>query len=182
VVNENDEGLYARVATLDAGNNRGTFFRPEIDDEVLIGFMNDDPRHPVILGMLHSSNKAAPWEPENDNPKKGYVSRSGIRMSFDDEKKCLLIETPGNRMLEMDDDAGTITIKDANGNKIMLGSDGITIESAKDLVLKAAKSISLSAPEVSMKADATMSVEGGGSTSMKSNGITEVKGSMVKIN
>ena len=182
MVDENDEGLYARVATLDAGNNRGTFFRPEIDDEVLIGFMNDDPRHPVILGMLHSSNKAAPWEPENDNPKKGYVSRSGIKMSFDDEKKCLLIETPGNRMLEMDDDAGTIIIKDANGNKIIMGSDGITIESAKDLVLKAAKSISLAAPEISMKADATMSVEGNGSTSVKSSGITEIKGSMVKIN
>jgi Rhs element Vgr protein len=182
LVDENDEGLYARVATLDAGNNRGTFFRPEIDDEVLVGFMNDDPRHPVILGMFHSSNKAAPWEPENDNPKKGYVSRSGIKLSFDDEKKCMFIETPASRMLEMDDDAGTITVKDANGNKIVMGSDGITIESAKDLVLKAAKSISLTAPEVSLKADATMSVEGGGSTSLNSNGITEIKGSMVKIN
>ncbi len=182
LVNENDEGLYARVATLDAGNNRGTFFRPEIDDEVLIGFMNDDPRHPVILGMLHSSNKAAPWEPENDNPKKGYVSRSGIKMSFDDEKKSLVLETPGNRMLEMDDDSGTIIIKDANGNKILMDSNGITIESAKDLVLKAAKSISLSAPEVDIKADVTMSVEGAVSTSVKSNGITEIKGSMVKIN
>lgn len=182
LVNENDEGVYARVATLDAGNNRGTFFRPEIDDEVLIGFMNDDPRHPVILGMLHSSNKTAPWEPENDNPKKGYVSRSGIKISFDDEKKCLLMETPGNRLLEMDDDGGTITIKDTNGNKIRMDSDGITIESAKDLVLKAAKSISLAAPEVSMKADATMSVEGNGSTSVKSSGVTEIKGAIVKIN
>ena len=182
LVNENDEGVYARVATLDAGNNRGTFFRPEIDDEVLVGFMNDDPRHPVILGMLHSSNKAAPWEPENDNPKKGYVSRSGIKISFDDEKKCLLMETPGNRILEMDDDAGTISIKDANGNKIIMDSNGITIESAKNLVLKAGKSISLSAPKVSMKADATMSVEGSGSTSVKSGGVTEIKGAIVKIN
>lgn len=182
LVNENDEGVYARVATLDAGNNRGTFFRPEIDDEVLVGFMNDDPRHPVILGMLHSSNKAAPLEPENDNPKKGYVSRSGIKMLFDDEKKSMLIETPGNRMIEMDDDAGTISIKDSNGNKIIMDSNGITIEAAKDLVLKAGKSISLSAPEVSMKADATMSVEGNGSTSVKSSGVTEIKGAIVKIN
>ena len=103
-------------------------------------------------------------------------------MSFDDEKKCLLIETPGSRMLEMDDDAGTITIKDANGNKIIIGSDGINIESAKDLVLKAAKSISLAAPEVSLKADATMNVEGSGSTSVQSSGVTEIKGAMVKIN
>lgn len=182
LVNTQDEGIYARVATLDAGKNRGTFFRPEIDDEVLVGFMHDDPRHPVILGMLHSSNKNAPWEPENTNPLKGYVSRSGIKMSFDDEQKCLRIETPGSRVLEMDDDSGTVSVKDANGNKIVMDSNGVTIESAKNLVLKAAKTVSLSAPQVSIKADAAMLVEASGSTTVKSSGITEIKGAMVKIN
>jgi phage baseplate assembly protein gpV len=182
LVNENEEGVYARIATLDAGNNRGTFFRPEIDDEVLVGFMNDDPRHPVILGMLHSSKKPAPIEPKNVNNEKGYVSRSGVRMIYNDEKKSVLIETPGSRSIEMDDDAGSITIKDSNGNRIVMDSSGITIESSKDLVLKAAKSISVSAPEISLKADASMSVEGGGTTSVKSSGVTEVKGSIVKIN
>lgn len=182
IINEEEDGVYARIATLDAGNNRGTFFRPEIDDEVLVGFMNNDPRHPVILGMLHSSKKAAPLEPENDNPKKGYVSRSGIKMLFDDEKKSLLIETPGSRIIEMDDDAGSISIKDPNGNKIIMDSNGITIESVKDLVLKAGKSISLTAPTISMKADVALSVEGNGSTSVKSSGVTEIKGSLVKIN
>ena len=52
------------LATLDAGKERGTFFRPEIGDEVVVGFLNDDPRHPVILGMCHSSAKPAP-EPAN---------------------------------------------------------------------------------------------------------------------
>jgi len=182
LINHAEDGVYARIATLDAGNNRGTFFRPEIDDEVLVGFMNDDPRHPVILGMLHSSKKAAPLEPENDNPKKGYVSRSGIKLLFNDEKKSLLIETPGSRIIEMDDDAGMISIKDANGNKIIMDSNGITIESVKDLAFKAAKSISFSAPTISLKADATLSVEGSGSTSVKSSGVTEIKGSLVKIN
>src|SRR5207237_789890 len=78
LVNDADEGIYARVATLDAGDNRGSFFRPEINDEVLVGFMNDDPRQPVILGMLHSSSKKAPLEPEEANNEKGFVSRSGI--------------------------------------------------------------------------------------------------------
>lgn len=182
LVDVGDDGVYARIATLDAGNNRGTFFRPELNDEVLVGFMNDDPRHPVILGMLHSSNKAAPLEPKNDNHKKGYVSRSGIKMLFDDEKKSLLIETPESRIVELDDVAGTISIKDPNGNKIIMDSNGITIESVKDLSIKAGKSISLSAPTISMKADATLSLEGTGSTSVKSGGVTEIKGSLVKIN
>ena len=38
-----EQGVWARVATLDAGNDRGTFFRPEVDDEVVLGFFHDDP-------------------------------------------------------------------------------------------------------------------------------------------
>ncbi|MBL7740222.1 MAG: type VI secretion system tip protein VgrG [Chitinophagaceae bacterium] len=182
LVNKDDEGIYARVATLDAGDKRGTFFRPELNDEVLVGFMNDDPRHPVILGMLHSSSKQAPLEPENENHLKGYVSRSGIKILFDDEKKCLLIETPGNRVAELNDDAGAITLSDDHGNKIVMNADGISIESAKDLVLKAAKSVSISSPEITIKADASLSLEGSGSVKLKSGGIAEIKGSLVKIN
>lgn len=70
LVNEQDDGIFARVATLDAGKDRGTFFRPEVEDEVLVGFLNDDPKSPVILGMLHSSAKPAPLEPEDKNPEK----------------------------------------------------------------------------------------------------------------
>jgi len=70
LVNASDDGIYARVATLDAGDNRGSFFRPESGDEVIVGFVNDDPRHPVILGMLHSSAKKAPSNRKKQIPKK----------------------------------------------------------------------------------------------------------------
>ena len=182
MVNDQDDGVWARIATLDAGNNRGTFFRPEIDDEVVVGFMNDDPSHPVILGMLHSSAKPAPLEPENANREKGYVSRSQIKLIFNDDKKSVIIETPGSRVIEMDDDAGTITIKDGNSNKIVMDQSGVTIESATEMTIKAGTSLSISAPQISLKADASMSVEGSGSASISSSGITEIKGSLVKIN
>ena len=55
MVGAGEEGLWARLATLDAGDGRGTYFRPEIGDEVVVGFLDDDPRNPVILGMCHSS-------------------------------------------------------------------------------------------------------------------------------
>lgn len=182
LVNDQDDGIYARVATLDAGDKRGTFFRPEVDDEVVVGFMNDDPRNPVILGMVHSSAKSAPLEPATANPEKGYVSRTGIKVIFNDEKKSIHIETPGNRVFEMDDDGNSITVKDANGNKMVIDQGGISIESVKDLTIKAGSSISISAPQLSLKADGTLSVEGSGSTSISSSGITEIKGSLVKIN
>src|SRR6185312_3619158 len=182
LVNNQDDGIYARVATLDAGDQRGTFFRPETGDEVLVGFMNDDPNNPVVLGMLHSSAKPAPLEPEDSNPEKGYVSRSGIKLIFNDEEKSIHIETPGNRVFELNDDQNSITVQDADGNKMTIDNSGISIESTKDLTIKAASSISISAPQVSIKADGTLSAEGSGSTSISSSGITEIKGAMVKIN
>lgn len=182
MVNDQDDGIYARVATLDAGDNRGTFFRPETNDEVLVGFMNDDPRNPVILGMLHSSAKSAPLDPQDSNPEKGYVSRSGIKLIFNDEQKSIHIETPGNRVFEMNDSESSILLQDGDGNKIVIDSSGVTVEAATNLTLKAGSSLSIAAPQISIQADASLSLEGSGSTSVSSSGVMEIKGSLVKIN
>ena len=182
MVNDQEDGIYARVATLDAGDKRGSFFRPELNDEVVVGFMNDDPRNPIILGMLHSSAKAAPLEPQDSNPEKGFVSRSGIKLIFNDEQKSIRIETPGNRVFEMNDSESSIRLQDGDGNKLVIDQSGVTLEAATNLTLKAGSSISISAPQLSLKADGTLSVEGSGSTSVSSSGITEIKGALVKIN
>lgn len=181
VVNNEEEGLYARVATLDAGKDRGTFFRPELGDEVVVGFINDDPANPVILGMLHSSAHAAPLEPEDSNDKKGYVSRSGIKMIFDDGQKIIRIETPGNRVFELDDNAGSISLQDGDGNKINIANNKISIEAVQELEIKSGGSISISAHKVTIEGDSTLNLEGG-STNLKGSGTTVIKGSMVKIN
>ena len=181
-VNDQDEGIFARVATLDAGNNRGTFFRPEISDEVIVGFMNNDPSHPVILGMLHSSSISSPIQPETSNNKKGYVSRSGIKVTVDDGENSIVIETPGSRIFKLDDSANTITVNDGAGNKITMEPNGVTVEAAVNLTLKAGATLSLAAPQMSIKADGAMSMEGSGGISVKSSGITEITGSIVKIN
>src|SRR3546814_9649239 len=88
-INKDDEGIWSRISTLDAGKNRGTFFRPEIGDEVIVGFINNDPRFAVILGMCNSSEKAAPMPRSDDNHEKGYVSRSEMKMIFKEEKKTI---------------------------------------------------------------------------------------------
>jgi Rhs element Vgr protein len=82
IVDAEADGVWARVASLDAGDQRGFFFRPEIGDEVVVGFLEDDPRRAVILGMLHSSAKAAPLQGSDDNHEKEYRSRSGMRLYF----------------------------------------------------------------------------------------------------
>ena len=182
MVNSQEDGVYARLATLDAGNKRGTFFMPEVGDEVVVGFMNNNPAQPVILGMLHSSKNAAPLQPESANNKKGYVSRSEIKILIDDGEKSITIQTPGGHIFVMNDNEKSIKLTDSNSNKITMEQSGITIESATALTLKAATTLSISAPQLSAKADGELKMEGGGSTKVSSSGVMTIQGSIVNIN
>ncbi len=182
LVVDGDDGVWARVAAVDAGSDRGFFFRPELGDEVLVGFLDDDPRQPVVLGMLHSSAMAAPLSPSNDNPQKGYKSRSGIELLFDDEKKVLTLLTPGGNSLVLDDDAKGITIKDQNGNKIVLSSDGIAIESSKALTLKSGTEASVEGgTSLDVKAGTALTCEGTASHDIKSGGVVKLAGSAIQL-
>lgn len=189
VISPADEGAWARIATLDAGNGRGTYFRPEIGDEVIVGFLNDDPRHPVVLGMCHSSAKPAPEPAKDSNHHKGYLSREKLKLSFDDEKKIIAVETPAGNKLSLSEDAKGISLADQNGNKITLDDSGITIESVKDLVLKASKDLKAEGTNTELKANASFKASGTGSaelssasTTIKGNASTVIQGGMVQIN
>jgi len=180
---DSQEGIWARVASLDAGNNRGSFFRPEIKDEVVVGFLNDDPRHAVVLGMLNSSAKPAPIEAKDSNPQKGFVTRGQLKFLFDDEKKTVTLETPKGKTFCVDDEGDSIVLSDQHGNKISMTADGITLESGKDLNLKAATgTISLEGLNIDQKADAKFSAQGNAQAALQSSGQTVVKGSIVNIN
>ena len=177
-----DDGVWARVACLDAGNDRGLLIRPEIGDEVVLGFLDEDPRAPVLLGMLHSSAKAAPLAPSNDNHEKGFISRSGMRWLFDDDKKVMTLSTPAGNSLVLSEDEQAITLKDQHGNSLTLDAEGITLNSSKALTLKAATesnfetgtSFGIKAVNLSLEASASAELKGGATTTLK--------GGMVQIN
>jgi Rhs element Vgr protein len=183
LVHPSDEGAWMRMASPDAGSSRGMIFRPEIADEVIVGFINNDPRHGVVLGMLHSSAHAAPLPGSNDNHEKGYVSRSGIRLHFDDDKTIVTLSTPGGHTLVLDDNDASVRIEDSNGNKLVMNSDGIGIESVRDLKLKAAADLTAEAgANAEFTAGASAKVEGGAGAELSAGGNTTVKGAMVQIN
>lgn len=182
LVEKESKGIWARVATLDAGNERGSFFLPEIGDEVIVGFINDSPQDAVILGMLHSSAKPAPLSASDDNHQKGFFTRSGMKLLFDDDKKSVLLETPNGKKITLDEDAGYILIEDENGNVAQLKDDGISVESNGDIRLKAGGDLVLEGMNVSVKANVQLSAEGSGGAEVTSNGVTTIKGSVVQIN
>ena len=182
IINNEEQGIWTRIASLDAGENRGAFFRPEIGDEVIVGFINDDPNHAVILGMLHSSAKPSPIVASDDNHEKGFVTRSEMKLLFDDEKKSITIETPGGKKISIDEDAGSIIIEDDNSNSITLDSDGILAESGKDFIIKATGDVKIEGTNIELKANANFKAEGGAGAEVSTSAVAVLKGSLVQIN
>ena len=188
-IDNNAQGIWSRVACLDAGDDRGTFFRPEIGDEVIVGFINDDPNHAIVLGMLNSSAKKAPLSASDDNHEKGIFTRSKMRVHFHDQTKTITIDTPAGNSIKLDEQGQTIEIKDQNSNKITLSTTGIKlssqqnidIEAGVNLSLKAGASLTIGGATLSVKADGNISMEGA-IAKLSASGITEISGSLVKIN
>ena len=177
-----EEGIWARVSTLDAGDGRGTFWRPEIGDEVVLGFLNDDPRAPILLGMMHSSAKPAPLEGADDNHEKGIVTRSDIKVMFNDDTVVVFIETPNGNTVTLSDDKGGIFMKDENGNTLTMNADGITLKSAADITFIASGDITSQGTNITSAASAELKGEGSVVAELSSGGSTVVKGSVVQIN
>ncbi len=194
IIDNSARGVWARVATLDAGSGetnggRGSFFLPEIEDEVIVGFLNDDPREAVVLGMLNSSAKPAPINAQDDNHEKGFVTRSKLRVHFNDDTKTISIDTPAGNSIILDEDTTSITIEDQNGNITKMNTDGIEmkspgnikVEATGNLDMKAGMNMTLDATQITVKASASMEVKGA-TTSVSADGPTTIKGAIVNIN
>jgi Rhs element Vgr protein len=189
LIDNQSQGTWMRASSLDAGSDRGAFFRPEIDDEVIVGFINGDPREGIVLGMLHSSAKPAPISAKDVNHEKGFTTRSKMHLSFNDDTKTIVIDTPAGNKITMDEQGKKIEIKDQNENKITMDMSGIKLESQKNIDIKAGVNLSLAAGaslsiggvSLGVKADGNLSLEGA-MAKLSASGIAEISGSMVKIN
>ncbi len=149
------EAVWARLASPEAGKERGYVFQPEPGDEVVVGFFNDDPRQAVILGALYSSKNTLPTavgKVTKDNITKAIVTKKGTVIKFlDNDKPAVHIETPAKNTIVLDDEAQTIRLADQHGNKLTLSKDGITIESAKDVTIKASGNVDITGQKVDIK-------------------------------
>lgn len=192
-------GLWARLAGFYATSGKGALFLPEVNDEVVLGFMNDDPRYPVILGSLYSSKNKAPYTPESTNKIKAIVTKNDVRIEINDEDKVITLKTPGGNQIVLSDKDKSVSLKDQNGNKIEMSSDGITIDSPKEIKIKGGTNIKMDATSgiaakasggdigleglnVNAKASVAFAAQGTATAELKSTGSTTVKGSIVMIN
>ncbi len=149
---------WARLATLMGGNNRGSWFIPDVDDEVLIVFEGGDPRRPYVIGSLWNGRDTPPesMDGAGKNYKKVLRSRNGVKITLDDNdgREQLILETPGGQKMTLKDGPGAVEIVDSNGNSIKMETSGITITAAAKLTVNAPQ-VAVSAAMVTV--DAAMS-------------------------
>ncbi len=194
---DDSKEVWARIISPYASKKVGIVFMPEVNDEVVIGFFNDDPRFPVIVGSLYSGKHEPPYPPDEKNKIKAIVTREKMKIEFEEEKKIITIETPGKNTIIIDDDKKTITVQDQHKNKIETSKDGILIDSAKDVNIKAKGNIVMDAKQkITIKAAMDYAVEGltvkqkaktqlaleGLTAEMKASTQAVVKGAIVMIN
>ena len=198
----NGAGIWARLSNFYSTSGAGAFFLPEVGDEVVLGFLNEDPRYPVILGSMYSSSKIKPYQgldPNEKNQLKAIVSKSGIFIEFDDVDKVLTVSTPDKNTMIWSDKDKQISIKDENGNSMLMSQSGIDIKSLKNITIQSDQQISINGTQgitiqssggdvqitgvnIRETANVQYSAEGSATAQINGGGELTLKGGMVLIN
>jgi len=198
VMQAQTDGVWARLLQGYASNGFGAFFLPEPGDEVIVGYLNDDPCHPVVLGSVYSAKHAPPYAIDAPNNTKAIVTRAKHVVEFDEENKAITVTTPGKNKVVLDDTGQSILVQDQHDNSVKLSSAGIACDSPYDITLSAKGNIRMSANmsiEMTAQADVKASGlnvqceaqvgfagKGAATAELSASGQTTVKGALVMIN
>lgn len=198
ILQQDKDAVWARMATYYASNGFGNFFYPEVNDEVILGFLNDDPRYAVILGSVYSKKNKPAYTPEKKNETKALVTKSKLEVNFDEKDKVITLKTPGGNSVTISDKDKGIKLEDQNNNSVTLDNSGITLDSASNITIKAKANVTIDAGgnlEGTAKANVTVeglqiqntaktsfTAKGNATAELSASGQTTVKGAMVMIN
>lgn len=147
--------LWARLATLMGGRNRGSWFVPDPNDEVLVVFEGGDPRRPYVIGGLWNGRDTPPesMDAAGNNYRKVLRSRNGVKVTLDDSdgRESMVLETPAGQKVTLKDGPGTVEVVDSNGNSVKLDPSGITVTAAAKVTISAS-TVEISAGIVTVNA------------------------------
>src|SRR5262249_29383912 len=125
---------WARLATLMGGKNRGSWFVPDVNDEVLVSFEGGDPRRPYVVGALWNGKDGPPetMDGGGQNARKVLRSRNGVKITLDDSdgREALSLETPAGQTVTLHAGPSSVEVKDANGNSVKLEASGVTVNAS----------------------------------------------------
>ena len=178
------ETAWLPMLSLQAGKESGFFVMPDVDDQVIIAYLDSNHQHGVVMGGIWNPDNKPPKTEENGdsdlnadgkNYLKFYRSKSGLRFIFDDTKgkeKIQILSKDAKTRFEFDADKKLLNIETDQG-----------------ITLKAKKKISIQAEELSIKTDKVTSLDTAGLSLKSSKGLKAeatndlaAEGSSVKLN
>lgn len=152
ILEDKNQVLRARLASPYASDKKGLVFRPEVGDEVVLGFFNQDPRYPVILGSMHSQKHPPPFPIEPDNHQKGIVTQKDLQFLMDDKEKTLQWMTaPNHTVTLVSGQKAGIYLKDQHNNEVKLTQQGLDITTDKNLIAQARKKVLIQGKKIDFK-------------------------------
>jgi uncharacterized protein involved in type VI secretion and phage assembly len=149
VLSEQDTTFWVPIVMSGAGKNRGWFFIPEPDDEVLVLFEHGDVNRPVVVGALWNGKDHSPdGNPDPfTNDHRVIKSRQGSRVLLDDggEPKVVIEDGAGKARITLDTKNNKIVIEALDGDVCFQSPQGDMKVVAKSADLKAQKNIEINA-------------------------------------
>ncbi|KOP26685.1 hypothetical protein AMR41_08660 [Hapalosiphon sp. MRB220] len=153
---------WARIATMMAGANEGSYFLPDIGDEVLVSFEKGDINSPVIVGGLWNGLARPPEFNTGLNSRKMIQTKTGLTLMFDETpgQESLSLETLAGLTVNLSDTQG-ITIQDPLDNSIHVSPQGININSPTNIKLTVGgNSIEINASGITIQSAGPVTVRG----------------------
>jgi uncharacterized protein involved in type VI secretion and phage assembly len=180
-LSDSEESWWARIATGMAGPSRGSYFLPEVDDEVLVAFDHGDMRFPYVLGGLWNGKDAPPENNSNgENNIRVIHSRNGHTLKFDDKKGAenFEIKSSSGHIVRLDDKPGSEKIEVIDKT----GSNHITIQSLDNsMAIECKGKLSIKALAIEISADTDVKIEGV-TANLNGSALVKIQGGMVTIN
>lgn len=167
-LSDKDTTWWAPIVMQGAGKNRGWFYIPEIDDEVLVLFEHGELDRPLVIGALWNGKDKAPDKNPGGNPRRVIKSRQGSKITFDDDKMMIIIEDgTGKGKITFDSNANKIIIEALEGDVCFQAPQGDMKIVAKSAELTASSSVEIHAGgAMKWGTDAGAKINGGGGVTM----------------
>lgn len=169
-LSDSDESNWARVISPMAGKERGIYFLPEVDDEVLVAFEFGDINMPYVIGSL--------WNGKDKPP----------QMNSDGKNNMRIIKSRSGHLIKLDDTDGAEKIEiidKSEKNKIVIDAknEKISIISNKDILISAPNGkVTIEANDIEAKSNASTKIEASAGMDLKASGNMNVKGATVNLN
>lgn len=194
------------------GNDSGAFFFPQVNDLVVLAYLDGDPHRPIVLGAFWNTEVKSPLSVQDgkaeeymlktpkkiemkltDTDKKQKVTLtmpSGTVLTLDDENsKVSIQDKKGDNALTMDLKGGNVTLKAKTKISIEAGKTALTLDSSGNITMKSNGKISLQATDIEAKANSKLALQGttaevkaSANLNLNASGPAALKGAIVKIN